>query len=69
VIQKLISIRYSQIGHALGRFEILSDAFKSDHGFQQTLAVFYTDILRFHKHAYIFVRRSGTLTSSLLLVY
>ena len=48
-----------QIADALGRFEILSDAFINEADFQQTLAVFYADILQFHKHAYKFVRRSG----------
>lgn len=50
---------YSRIATSLGRFEILSDAFAGDQDFQQTLAVFYADILQFHKHAYKFVRRSG----------
>jgi len=50
---------YSRIAASLGRFEILSDAFAGDQDFQQTLAVFYADILQFHKHAYKFVRRSG----------
>lgn len=51
--------RYSRISAALARFEILSDAFSTDHNFQQTLAVYYADILQFHKHAYQFVRRNG----------
>ncbi|KAL7928885.1 hypothetical protein V8C35DRAFT_221248 [Trichoderma chlorosporum] len=50
---------YSQIAVSLGRFEILSNAFIGNSDFQQTLAVFYADILQFHKHAYKFVRRSG----------
>ena len=50
---------YSRVAASLGRFEILSDAFTRDQDFQQTLAVFYADILQFHKHAYKFVRRSG----------
>lgn len=52
---------YSQLAESLGRFEILDTAFKDDDGFQQTLAVFYADILQFHKHAYKFIRRSGKL--------
>ena len=51
---------YSRIGTALLRFGILHDAFVHDQGFQQALAVFYADILEFHKHAYQFVTRSGT---------
>ncbi|KKP04433.1 NACHT domain-containing protein [Trichoderma harzianum] len=50
---------YSQLAESLGRFELLGNAFIHDPDFQQTLAVFYADILQFHKHAYKFVRRSG----------
>jgi hypothetical protein len=50
---------YSRMAESLGRFEILSDAFKGNSDFQQTLAVFYADILQFHKHAYTFVRRTS----------
>lgn len=58
---------YAQLAESLGRFEILDTAFKDDPDFQQTLAVFYADILQFHKHAYKFVRRSGKLFSPLLI--
>ncbi|KAJ4322698.1 hypothetical protein N0V84_004723 [Fusarium piperis] len=50
---------YSSIAESLKRFEILGDAFIREPEFQKTLAVFYADILEFHKHAYKFVRRSG----------
>ncbi|KAL7964170.1 hypothetical protein HDV63DRAFT_398832 [Trichoderma sp. SZMC 28014] len=50
---------YSQIADSLQRFDILNTAFSNDHHFQQALAVFYADILQFHKHAYKFVKRSG----------
>ncbi|KAI0129640.1 hypothetical protein BJ170DRAFT_700831 [Xylariales sp. AK1849] len=50
---------YSQITDSLVRFEILGNAFIDNSEFQQTLAVFYADILQFHKHAYKFVRRSS----------
>ncbi|KAH6867418.1 chromatin remodelling complex Rsc7/Swp82 subunit-domain-containing protein [Thelonectria olida] len=50
---------YSRIASSLSRFEILSDVFVRNQDFQQTLAVFYADILEFHKYAYQFVRRSG----------
>ncbi|PHH86172.1 hypothetical protein CDD83_10628 [Cordyceps sp. RAO-2017] len=50
---------YSRIAGSLSRIEILSAAFRENRDFQQTLAVFYADILEFHKHAYQFVRRSG----------
>ncbi|RSL79211.1 hypothetical protein CEP52_017550 [Fusarium oligoseptatum] len=50
---------HASIAESLKRFEILSDAFIREPEFQRTLAVFYADILKFHKHAYKFVRRSG----------
>ncbi|KAM0254632.1 hypothetical protein ACHAQJ_006600 [Trichoderma viride] len=50
---------YSQLAESLGRFEILDGAFRGNSDFQQTLAVFYADILQFHKHAYKLIRRSG----------
>lgn len=50
---------YSKIAESLVRFEILGDAFRSKMDFQSTIAVFYADILQFHKHAYKFVKRSG----------
>lgn len=50
---------YSRIAESLQRFEILANVFDGDTQFQQTLAVFYADILEFHKHAYKFVRRNG----------
>jgi len=37
----------------------LSDAFKDTTEFQQVLAVFYADILGFHKTAYKFFRKRG----------
>ncbi|KAM0377473.1 hypothetical protein ACHAPY_006630 [Fusarium culmorum] len=50
---------YASIAESLKRFEILSDTFINEPDFQQTVAVFYADILKFHKYAYKFVRRSG----------
>lgn len=50
---------YSQLAASLGRFEILGNTFIGNTDFQQTMAVFYADIMQFHKHAYKFVRRSG----------
>lgn len=52
---------YAQLAESLVRFEVLDCAFKDNPDFQQTLAVFYADILQFHRHAYKFVRRSGKL--------
>ncbi|RGP69068.1 nacht domain-containing [Fusarium longipes] len=50
---------YASIAEPLKRFEILGNAFINTPDFQQTLAVFYADILTFHKYAYKFVHRSG----------
>ncbi|KAI0381074.1 hypothetical protein F5Y04DRAFT_289036 [Hypomontagnella monticulosa] len=50
---------YSRIGDTLTRFEILDHTFLRDRDFQQTLSIFYADILQFHKHAYKFVRRNS----------
>ncbi|KAM6527475.1 hypothetical protein FSOLCH5_003545 [Fusarium solani] len=50
---------YASIAESLKRFEILSNAFIREPEFHETLAIFYADILKFHKHAYKFVRRSG----------
>ncbi|KAF3019356.1 hypothetical protein E8E14_010905 [Neopestalotiopsis sp. 37M] len=48
---------YSRIAECLGRFSVLSSSFKGNQDFQQTFAVFYADILEFHKNSYKFVRR------------
>ncbi|KPM37326.1 hypothetical protein AK830_g9237 [Neonectria ditissima] len=50
---------YSRIAESLTRFEILSKALTKSPEIQETLAIFYADILRFHREAYVFVRRSG----------
>jgi hypothetical protein len=52
---------YSRIAESLTRFKVLSETFRQNTEFQQTLSVFYSDILRFHKEAYKLVRRSGKL--------
>lgn len=56
---------YARIAEPLGRFGLLSDAFSANLDFQQTLAVFYADILQFHKHAYRFVCRNSRSKSIL----
>lgn len=57
---------YSKIAESLVRFEVLGDAFAKNLDFQNTMAIFYADILQFHKHAYIFVKRSGQLCTAYL---
>lgn len=49
---------YSEIAASMKRFEHLRNAFQRDAGFQESLATIYSDILRFHKHTYVFVHRS-----------
>ncbi|KAK4060673.1 hypothetical protein Trihar35433_10081 [Trichoderma harzianum] len=44
---------YSQIAESLPRIEMLGEAFGKRIEFQEILAVFYSDILKFHRHAYI----------------
>lgn len=56
---------YGRIAGSLPRFELLGKTYAQDTKFQETLAVFYADILEFHKHAYKFVRRSGERISGL----
>ena len=56
---KRIIEAYSGIAQSLPRFQILSSALRTDKEMQRVLAVFYADILKFHKEVYIFVRRSG----------
>ncbi|KAH9885562.1 hypothetical protein F4778DRAFT_774332 [Xylariomycetidae sp. FL2044] len=50
---------YSQIAESLGRFGKLQGVYSQNPDFQQTIAIFYSDILKFHKYAYRFVRQSG----------
>ncbi|KAI1748344.1 hypothetical protein F4782DRAFT_534453 [Xylaria castorea] len=50
---------YARIGESLTRFEVLQQSFHQNPAFQQTLAIFYSDILEFHKEAYKSVRRSS----------
>lgn len=49
--------QYAHIGQVLTRFELLQGAFSTNQEFQIVLAIFYSDILRYHKEAYQFVRR------------
>lgn len=48
---------YSRVAESLTRFEILGGVFSKDADFQYALAVYYSDILQFHRQAYKFVRR------------
>ncbi|QGI98438.1 hypothetical protein CEK26_011507 [Fusarium fujikuroi] len=56
--EKIMKV-YGQIAEPLKRFEKLNRAFCGDKDVQQTLATFYSDILKFHKEAYQFIRRSS----------
>ncbi|KAI0400767.1 hypothetical protein F4802DRAFT_583444 [Xylaria palmicola] len=50
---------YSRIGESLTRFQVLQESFCNNPAFQQTLAIFYADILELHKAAYKSVQRSS----------
>jgi len=50
---------YARIGQSLGRFEKLRQTFADDPSFQEIIAVFYRDIVKFHKCAYKFVTVNG----------
>jgi hypothetical protein len=50
---------YDQIAGLLPRLNRLGDALREKPDFQLTLAVVYSDIMEFHKHAYKFFRRNG----------
>ena len=56
---EVLAAAYSRLAEALPRFNILGKAFPRDAEFQQTLAVYYSDILAFHGQAYQFVHRSS----------
>ncbi|KAM5354528.1 hypothetical protein ACJ41O_001175 [Fusarium nematophilum] len=49
---------YARIAEPLTRFAMIDRSFSSNTEVQQTLAIFYSDILKFHKEAYKFLRRS-----------
>ncbi|KAL6357290.1 hypothetical protein LRP88_07448 [Fusarium phalaenopsidis] len=48
---------YSQIADSLRRFQLLEQSFKDKPQLYPTFAIFYADILQFHKAAYKFVTR------------
>ncbi|RYP64439.1 hypothetical protein DL771_008755 [Monosporascus sp. 5C6A] len=50
---------YARIGKSLGRFEKLRNAFAGNPGFQEIVAIFYRDIVKFHECAYKFVTANG----------
>ncbi|KAJ3493715.1 hypothetical protein NLG97_g4559 [Lecanicillium saksenae] len=50
---------YAQIGRSLARFENLRQTFKDDACFQEIVAVFYRDVVKFHTYAYKFLTVNG----------
>jgi len=58
---EVIMKAYTKVGDTLRRFQLLQNTFSEDHRFQELLAVFYSDILRFHGFAYKFAQRSSEL--------
>ncbi|KAJ2906303.1 hypothetical protein MKZ38_002382 [Zalerion maritima] len=60
---------YARIAEPLARFKLLNHEFLAkSQAIQETLAVFCSDILRFHKEAYQFVRRSSKFLKGIRLV-
>lgn len=53
---------YAKVGKSLARFESLRQTFDHDIGFQEIVAVFYRDIVKFHECAYKFVTVNGELS-------
>ncbi|KAK4465022.1 hypothetical protein QBC42DRAFT_29603 [Cladorrhinum samala] len=53
---------YARIAESLGRFKVFNDIFPDNINVQDTLAIFYVDILKFHRAAYKFVCRGGWKT-------
>jgi hypothetical protein len=54
-----IIVAYARIAEPLARFRIIETTYFNNAEVQNTLAVFYSDILRFHTEAYKFVNRGG----------
>lgn len=52
---------YSKIGKSLARFENLRQTFDNDVAFQETVAVFYRDVVKFHTCAYKFITVNSKL--------
>ncbi|KAF2233474.1 hypothetical protein EV356DRAFT_503548 [Viridothelium virens] len=59
---ELIISAYKDIAQTLPRFDRLSATFKAEPDFQHVLAVFYADVVEFHRRSYQFVRRKGWKT-------
>lgn len=57
-LEKLLEA-YEMICDNMPRFEQFGIAFQKDSSFQQVLALFYADILEFHRRAYKFFRAKG----------
>lgn len=55
----VLTSAYHRIAEAMPRIQLLSRTFERNPQFQKTLAVYYTDILTFHGHAYAFLYRRG----------
>ncbi|EHK26299.1 uncharacterized protein TRIVIDRAFT_123103, partial [Trichoderma virens Gv29-8] len=50
---------YSRLAEPLARFSLFNHSFSNNIEVQKTLAVYYSDILKFHGEAYKFVRRNA----------
>jgi hypothetical protein len=59
---------YSKLAEPLVRFKLFQLSFSTNPEIQRTLAVYYSDILKFHGEAYKFVRRNGKISPGDLYV-
>ena len=59
-IFEIIVGAYAEIAEALPRFDRFQKAFQNNPNFQNVLAMVYTDILEFHRHAYKIFKRPGS---------
>lgn len=50
---------YHRLAEPLARFSIFDHSFANNKEVQKALAVYYSDILKFHGEAYKFIRRNG----------
>ncbi|KAL1633076.1 hypothetical protein SLS56_003147 [Neofusicoccum ribis] len=48
---------YKKIGNSLPRFDRLANKFRNDPDVQNALAIFYADVLEFHRRVYILVKK------------
>lgn len=58
ILDKLLDA-YQQLAGAMPNFSRVQRRFESDSSYPELLAMFYSDILEFHREAYKIFRRNG----------